>query len=294
MIIFAGIPAIYYGRLADLARTRLRGEEFTGLGLKPFHGRYEIDEFYCEELLETMARYIEGRPECITRGLAVIIVRSSGQRPEETVRLEKAIWPFALYKTICIDYPVSDRGEGLRRAANVYSNAAISAGQTLASLTKYVNNIFTTQLRRTPLLLPLRRFDSTHLVSLIGEILSSLPTGSEPGNIIDRACERFLARHPRRRDGKGVIFENYSGVEFKTPPRSDFHGNRSKVANELGHNAKCFLTARLRMGGHYADGFHYDCRRGSSYSGHFKNCHDAEEYYKGNPHLNIFPNDYIR
>jgi hypothetical protein len=226
--------------------------EFTGLGLKPFRGRYEIDKYYCEELLETMTRYIEGRPECVRQGLAVIIVQRAGQRPEETRRLEEAIWPFALSKTISIEYPVSDRGEGLKRAANIYSTAAISGGQSLASLTRYVNNVFTTQLRRTPLLLPLRRFDSTHLVSLIREVLALLPTSSEPADVIDQACERFLAVHPRRRDGKGAIFENNSGVEFKTPPRS---------------------------------------RRGSRYSGNFKNCHDARGYYNGNPHLNIFPND---
>jgi hypothetical protein len=294
MIVFAGIPSIYYGRLTDLARTRLKSEEFTGLGLKPFGGRYEIDDFYCEELLETIARYIEGRPESVMQGLAIIIVRRTGQKPEETVRLEKAIWPFALYKTICVDYPIRDRGEGLRQAANAYSEVAISEGQKLASLLRYVNNIYITQLKRTPLLLPLCRFDSKHLVNMIGEILALLPTGTEPANIIEQACRRFLAQHPRRREGQGVIFENNSGTEFKTPPRSDFHGTRSKVVGELGHNAKCFLTARLRIGGYYSDGFHYDCRRGSIYSGYFENCHHAMAYYKGNPQLNIFPNDYIR
>jgi hypothetical protein len=61
------------------------------------------------------------------------------------------------------------------------------------------------------------------------------------------------------------------------------------------HNEVCFLNARVRLGGFYADGFHYDCmRRKARYEGRFANCHNVEANYTGRPHLNVYPNDYIR
>jgi hypothetical protein len=115
-----------------------------------------------------------------------------------------------------------------------------------------------------------------------------------PTDAIMAACGRFEEDHPFQKDGRGGIFESPKGVKFKSPPRDQFHGKRSNQKTPE-HADSCFLNARVRLGGFFADGFHYDCTRGkSAYSGRFKNCHKAEADYAGRPHLNVYPNDFIR
>lgn len=58
---------------------------------------------------------------------------------------------------------------------------------------------------------------------------------------------------------------------------------------------ECLFNGLLRIGGAIRDGFHYDCTRsGGKYAGDFANCHNEIISKAGKPHLNVYPNDYIR
>jgi hypothetical protein len=288
MILFGGIPDIYYDRLKKVGPKHLSGIQFTGLGLRSDNGKYAVDHEYCEELIETLAIYWQNRPNSILEGLAVVML----QRPWETTSFKDCFLPFALYKSDIVDAKLSAKGEGQKRSANVYINSAIATAIRLHASVRKITSIYRSELRRTPLLLPLRSFSSHNLWPLIKKAHDAVQSSVASNTAV--YAKEFLTAHERRSDGRGFVFVDDSGIQFKSPPRNLFHGLRPAKVNENGHNAKCFLNSRVRLGGYYEDGFHYDCTRGTRLEGSFYNCHNECSTYRGDPHLNIFPNDFIR
>ncbi len=286
MFLFGGIPNIYYERLRELAARRLNGDQFTGLPLYPSVDRtYTISKAYCEELIRTLVVYVEGRPNCLNEGLGVVLLHREWERN----LFETDFWPFALCKTVHVTTRISRNGMGSNRVANIYANLAISAAQQLRKPIYALTTEFATRLRRTPLLLPVRHFDSQHLRNLLIETFE-VRNAPHPTVAITNACARFVDHHPFNLRGRGGSFESPHGVKFTVPGRQDFHGRRTQI-KAIGHNDVCFLNARVRLGGFFADGFHYDCTRGASnYAGLFPNCHNEKAYYTGRPHLNVYPN----
>jgi hypothetical protein len=291
LFLFGGVPEIYFDRLVARATKQLAGDFFTGLPLyqSPERG-YRVDGRYCANLVATLVRFVEGRPQSLEKGLGVVLLLREWEREG----FDAFFWPFALCKTECVRETISRAGIGAERSANVYATTALSAANALRQPVRAVTSEFATRLRRTPLLLPLRHFDSHHLQTLLEETWRAATNRVALTEAIRAVCARFEASHPFARRGRGGIFENLRGVQFAAPGRNDFHGKRSNLRTDP-HNNDCFLNARVRLGGSFADGFHYDCTRGkSNYEGVFKNCHDAEAHYMGKPHLNVFPNDFIR
>jgi hypothetical protein len=290
MFLFGGIPEIYYERFKDRAARELSSDDFTGLPLYPSQSRtYVLDRTYCRELINTLVAYVEGRPQCLIHGLGVVLIL----REWEHNNFDTNFLPFGLCKVCHVGEPISRSGVGASRTANKYTEIALEAASRLRSPVRAMTAEFETRLRRTPLLLPLRHFDSEHLCRLITEILEAIGNSAVTDDAIKAACRRFEMHHPFQRQGKGGSFESPKGIRFTAPPRNWFHGQRAE--NITGdHNEACFLNARMRLGGAFADGFHYDCTRGNSHSGYFKNCHGAERHYQGSPHLNVYPNDFIR
>jgi hypothetical protein len=253
-----------------------------------------MDARYAEDALNTLLHYVRGRPNCLDNGLGIVLARGSDHSSGDVNTVSEAFWPWALCATVTMDSPIGVRGAGLKHAANIHAETAIGTAVKLSGKLRKVTSMLTSEVRRTPWLLPLRNFNSPHLRGMLRAMSSALVATNDFDGCVRDAHDRFIRNHSVRRDGKGWVFKDDSSVEFKTPPRDQFHGARRDVAEEGGHRSSCFFTARLRMGGYYPDGFHYDCRRGSRLSGNLPNCHDDIEAYKGNPHLNIFPNDYIR
>jgi hypothetical protein len=291
MLLFGGIPYIYYDRFMELAIRQLRDCEFTGLGLLPIRGGYSITEEYCDELLETLVRFAEHRPECLSDGLGVLLLK----RPWEHQEFEHRFSPFAFCVSAKIDAALREQGEGRKRAANEYAGASIRLGGKILRRQQEITRFLSDQLRRTPAMLPVRSFRSNYLQDFLRTVCEGLKGGEPVASVVEKELASFLNAHPRRRDGKGFIFEDDAGVYFKSPPRNLFHGSRPLRPNENGHNNNCFLTSRLRLGGYYLDGFHYDCtRKGRQLAAELENCHDERRSYTGRPNLNIYPNDFIR
>ncbi len=291
LFLFGGIPEIYYERFADRAMRELGGDRFAGLPLYPSSGQaYSLDHDYCDDLIKTLVAYIEGRPDALNQGLGVVLLL----RPWEQNQFETDFWPFALCKTLYVNERISRDGIGAQRVANKYAATAISAATRLRKPVRALNAEYETRLRRTPLLLPMRHFSSQHLQDLVAETLEAVRNVGIPADAIKAACTRFESHHPYKKHGRGGCFKSGLGVEFKAPGRNSFHGRRA-LTKASGHNEACFLNARVRLGGSLPDGFHYDCTRGNFvYAGTFRNCHDAEAAYRGRPHLNVYPNDFIR
>lgn len=80
MLLFGGIPDIYFDRLKEIGPKRLNNIPFTGIGLRSVRGKYTVDHEYCEELIETLASYCENRTNSMSEGLGVVML----QRPWET------------------------------------------------------------------------------------------------------------------------------------------------------------------------------------------------------------------
>jgi len=187
-------------------------------------------------------------------------------------------------------------GNESRIEANIYAERAIDAATKLQRPLQAIAMEFRYRLRRTPLLLPVRHFNSPHLSQLLDETQRGIFAEINPVEFIRTACDRFLHVHPftfRGRKKKTGSFDSPLGVRFTVTGRNIFHGTR-RTDEGKGHTDTCFLAARIRLGGYFEGGFHYDCSRGTSkYCVKFRNCHDAESYYIGNPHLNVFPHDFI-
>lgn len=194
-----------------------------------------------------------------------------------------------------MDEPLNARGEAAKGVANVYASIALQSAKQIRKPVGAFAGELRDRLRRTPLLLPVRHFNSAHLTRLIEETCEAVRTASDPAQAIRQACNRFEEHHPFAKVGtRQGAFSNGAGVRFTAPGRQDFHGRRA-ARREGQHTDYCFLSARTRLGGPFQDGFHYDCTRGqANYSGRFRNCHGAADDYQGRPHLNIYPNDFIR
>jgi hypothetical protein len=289
MFLFGGIPDIYFEKLRARAIIELEGHHFTGLPLRATpNGSYLVNQSHCRDLIETLIRYMTGRPNCIDDGLVVLMLL----RPWEPGGFAHNFYPFAFYREIrTIDRPARAGQERLR-VANVQTDDLLKMGRSLTTPVKAIKRELQDRLKRSPILLPLHHFSSPALRTLLDEILANLHGEINPGKFIRERCEQFEQEHPFVKvGGRTGRFTDRRGIFFDLPGRA-LHGEKSSI---LGHPNECYLSAKLRIGGPFDDGFHFDCTRGGgAYAGSFANCHGAVDTYRGNPHLNVYPNDFIR
>ena len=222
MFLVGGIPNIYYARFINRARRELSSDDFTGLPLfASTSGAYALDASYCQGLIGTLVAYVEKRAAALDGGLGIVLLR----REWEGAAIEGNFWPFALCKETVVRAPIRNVGNGARRAANAYASAAISLAGQLRRPIAALTMEYRTRFRRTPLLLPIRHFNSATLASLLSETLTTVRTASNPTQAIHAACNHFEAVHPfvrtgRRRGG----FRSPAGIQFDAPGREDFMG----------------------------------------------------------------------
>jgi hypothetical protein len=293
LFLIGGIPQPLYSGVISRLVSVLRRDHFVGapLRLTP-QQTYMVDHEYCSDLTETLVAYLEGRRENVAeKGVGVIVLFREWEKPDQ---FECDFMPFAISEFRKVSITTIKQGEHLRRAINTYADVCIAAIALLRPPINALNLEYERRLRRTPLLLPIDHFASDHLTTLIGNTAAVIKEADIPAAAISAACAQFERHHPFQRSGSGGVFCNSGGVNFKAPGRNAFHGKRPvMLAGE--HNEYCFLNARFRLGGYLADGFHYDCTKGdSNYSGRFSTCHLKYDAYRGNPHLNIYSNNFIR
>jgi hypothetical protein len=148
---------------------------------------------------------------------------------------------------------------------------------------------------RTPLLLPVRNFNSPILDELIVEVQKLRPKEKDY-DLPLRALIGSKGLLPVRQVVAGrakTYFENRNAIRFYGPSKAGpRHGLPSYKAP---HNFGCLVNAYFRLGVRYDAAFHYDCQYANRHiGGRFPNCHSEEQACSLNTHINISPNDFIR
>lgn len=152
-------------------------------------------------------------------------------------------------------------------------------------------------MRRTPLLLPLRNFNSQNL----NHVISRIMLGAYDAHNLDQFIKEAILEFNRsastyKPDGSPRRYYcNVDGLVFVTPGNHQLHGIVHDNRGGSGHLASCYIHGRVRLGGSFNPRFHYDCSpmRGDLKS-HYKSCHGQDVRPKAPTHVNIAPNDWIR
>jgi hypothetical protein len=287
---FVGIPDVYAARFKSRSIRELSGHHFSFVPLRMDHTRsHRLGTEHLEANLESIVQYSREREDCFDNGVAVIVLKYKW----DNFGTQPFFFPFAPVAVLEISEPFAQSGNRAALQANKIISDLFTLARSLIAAVDFMRSELRARLKRSPILLPLRRFDAPELISLLQELADGM-RGARANEFIRQACGRFEQAYPYQRAGnKTGKFVNTRGIEFSMPGRA-LHGNI--WSGERGdHNYFCFLNARLRLGAPFNDGFHFDCcNDGKPYVGNFDNCHDATARYRGHPHLNIYPNDFIR
>lgn len=288
MIFVAGIPAAHYPSIIKSVVASLPGELITGLPVREYEG---YSRQYKNDCLDTIKAFEAGRPQCFDRGLSVICLTQSG---DDFGVVRENFYPFSIVTEVKFGRRFATSPAQARRDKNEAERQIIAKAKKQVKLANEVSNYLKSRSNRTPMLLPIRRFERQELADAVREAWVFLQNADSAGQRLEAICSRFEESFPfRRKPGaKSGHFTNTKGIEFKAPGR-DLHGSpRPDVA---GHPDFCFFNGHLRIGGAIRNGFHYDCTKGGlKYGGTFAACHGQIVQRTGNPHLNIYPNDFIR
>jgi len=273
-------------------------ERFTGLKdsrifirrmKEPFHFRDGMAAPYLAELAKEVSA-LNPRDE-----IAVIVAYAGFDQPG-TVGFVECFFPFALCAPITPFYPDAAPKNERRKALATFMGHLEDHVQALASKARIVRDKLSGQ-NFTPLLLPLNNFRSDILAPSISALFQSLGLDGNPAGRLDEVKEALLAAHPiKLEEGKGEkrkrFFEDGRSHRFHSPG-SDRHGMARALVD--GHNQKCLIGARVRLGGPFDSQFHYDCcdRRGGVDKS-YPNCHHEETRPASTDNVNIAPNDYVR
>lgn len=288
MLFLAGFPSsIYLDVIKDIVKSA-PSELVNGL---PANERGDYSNDYIEECFDTLLAYHRGRPRCFDKGLVIIVFRSLGSASIKS--FEHMFYPFAIVREVSLDRRVASSGAQLARDKNEVSRRTIIAAKRAVKVRNQVTTYLASRCNRTPFLLPIGHFGEAPIGEMIKEAWGILKDEDNAGLVFDKLAKEFEKQHPFIRMKRNTgYFINAHGVEFRSPGR-DLHGITHP--NVDGHQERCFFNGTLRIGGQVRQGFHYDCTyKGGKYSGTFESCHGEVISREGNPHLNVYPNDYIR
>jgi len=288
---FVGIPDVFAERFRARLIKELSGHHFTFVPLRMGRDRtHRLDTDHLQHNLESIVEYSSGRAGCFDKGAAVVVLK---YRWDEVPELRSFFFPYAPVAVLELSEPFALSGNKLAVQANKIISDIHVLARSLIKPVEFVSAELRARLKRSPMLLPLRRFGAPELISLLDEVSVQM-VGARNGDFIREACDRFERSYPYERAGnKTGKFVNSRGIDFSMPGRA-LHGNLWE-GERKDHTKFCVINSRIRLGAPYDGGFHFDCTAsGERYTGDLDNCHDARRRYRGHPHLNVYPNDYIR
>ncbi len=293
LFIVAGVPATHYSTFQKhAARIVGTGHSFLASPLRPDSaGKYLLGPGHADRLLAELKKRLENNPNAVDKGMGLLCLCSQWDDPTAFVR---RFHPFCAGHLVEMPVPIATSGVPGRITARKIVRNLTEAVPSLIRAVAAMETELRDRLKRTPILLPIRNFGSPRLGESVDRLFFCLSQEKQPLEAIKQACEEFEKHHPfaRVREMRKWCFVNNANVQFRAPGR-DMHARPHLGAD--GHNIRCYLAGRLRLGAPFLDSFHYDCvRRGRALSGRFPNCHDKFADYTGKPHLNIAPSDFIR
>ena len=288
MIFLAGLPSIHYQDVVKAVVKAVSDEPVTGLQTvaKP-----RLTAMYAQQCIDTLKRYHSGRENCFLTGLTTIVVC---EESESSLDFCAEFFPFSLVRVVIFARKFSTSHAQSKRDKNELARSIIQEVKRQVKIKNTVNSYLQSRLNRTPLLLPMEHFGESALIDAIRNTWINLPLNLDSNSILDQECTRVEKLFPfkKRANSKAGCFSNRSDVWFSTPGR-DLHGTAR--AELVAHPASCCLNGILRFSGAIREGFHYDCTRaGGLHSGSFQNCHGEVSRKVGKPHLNVYPNDFVR
>lgn len=283
----AGLPKQHFDDVIKSIVKSVPGETITGL---PAIGSRLLSADYIVECFDTLEAFHAGRPNCFDRGLCVIGVAQTG---ESFSSVSEHFFPFALTSEVRFPRTYSSSPSQSRRDKNELSRFLEAHVKRQVRIRNDINQYLQSRTNRTPMLLPLRHFGEKELDSAVKAAWQTLPHSKAPVAELEAICKDFEERFPfSKRSGRSGLFANSRDIWFTLPGR-DLHASAHSEA--IGHAKQCFLNGVLRVGAAIRQGFHYDCtKKGDKHSGTFSNCHGETVTKSGKPHLNVYPNDFIR
>jgi hypothetical protein len=291
LFVVAGVPGDLFQRFQQLIPSIFgRGHLVVAKPLRVRQdGRFAPGADYIDDIIKDLARRVERDPSITRTGCGAVILASPKVNIATALR---AFYPFALPVAISLPSPALTIGEAGRRTMNRIAADVREVAVGLQRGVRSVTSEITARRNRTPLLLPNRNFTSDVFSREVDALFTALARSDAPSARISSACQRIERRHPFQPRG-GACFYDDRGIRFRMPGRA-LHGRRIGIGQ--GHLPTCLLNGHLRLGGFSESGFHYDCTDGERgrLRGEFPDCHGTVGEYVGQPHLNIYPNDFIR
>jgi len=286
-----GIPHESYPRFqSQISKIFGDGHRVISSPRKPRgDGRYCPDMTDARNLISQYCRDIEGHRKFAEKGCGLVVLRSPGVNIDSVLA---EFHPFALPTIVELPVPTVTIGKLGSEWFNKMASRIEGNLRGLRTAIRAISTELEARRNRTPLLLPMRNFASAALRAEISTLYAALSTHPDPRDRIKSACQRIEESHPFTKQ-RGRFFLDEKGVRFQAPGRA-LHG--FKVAMGSGHLEQCLTNEHLRLGGGIPRGFHFDCTIGEkgNLSGKFPNCHDTVTLATGRPHLNIYPNDFVR
>lgn len=222
--------------------------------------------------------------------VSVILVYVDYQN-EETKSFVGRFCPFALASPIRPFYPNLAPKKRRRSELLLYVEEIYQKIVDLRQRAGVVRDVLSGQ-NFTPLLLPMRNFQSAILGAELNGAFANFAVVQNPRAFLCTVSNNILQHHPLKQMDRDRWFEDSRRLRFKSPG-TNRHGMVRGVA--AGHRPECLIAGRVRFGGPFDALFHYDCnykRRGLNAS--YPNCHDAQCAPASQTHVNIAPNDAVR
>jgi hypothetical protein len=293
---YAGIPSSIYDEVRGRELHILSGDtqcRFVSRPLRPAKSgelRYSKSDanFFLREFAVPLVN--DNHNELCDTGVALIYVNYDAST---TLAFANSFFPSVF--TIPVDIDLSlfhlskhKAAEVKNKFVEVLRRATTDARNSITVIKKEI----TEHDSRTPLLLPIRNFESKCLVPQLKDLQVALSSGQDKVSIVKNVIKHIENRHPLTQTDRSPrrCFVDCRDIEFH-PPGSARH---AFARNYDQHPYSCFLSGRRRLGAPYDRAFHYDCIRGNLIGGNFWGCHEEPSYRVGSPHLNIAPNDYVR
>jgi hypothetical protein len=289
MVCVAGLPHEVVEELHRLSPAMLTEDKTNPPIARPVIPPYMYRDGMSDAYHAELAKRLK---ELAPREDAAIILAYVAYEGTATSRFVRCFFPFAVTAPLKPFYPLRSPKQVRRHELRDYVDHVKEVIKQLRAHIRVVRDVFSGQ-NFTPLLLPLSNFRSDVLTPQITTLFHALGTAADPRRELDVSRHAILAHHPLQKlEGHTPYFQDDRKLRFKSPGR-DRHGMARSSRD--GHQNRCLINSRVRLGGPFDALFHYDCEYERGGVGRiYPNCHGADTEPAARTHVNIAPNDAIR
>lgn len=241
------------------------------------------------QLIGNAANWLRQQAESLPISFVLLYVDHKG---EELTSFLECFFPFALTTPIKpINLSQAHGRQAINSAFNEFEDTLLRSAHSARRKADEVSLSLKDE-HRTPLLLPVRNFQSDEFRPLLKDAYHRVGEAENVSAFLQETFKNFQRTHQttfERNVSKRQRCFTDQNLYFIGPGR-DRHGYFRHSAK--GHSDQCVLTARSRLGGRFDHSFHFDCQPVHALKASYCNCHD-EDCRPKPTHVNIAPNDYV-